>query len=89
MTLMNFLCRLFPGRCEPLKAEEPAASTTNADLGQKEAKNEALREEQLRQMGGPERSAQGTKPEEASAKRPSLTGCVAIGHSPVHWQYPP
>ena len=60
MTLMNFLCRLFPGRCEPPKTEEPAAPKTGADLGQKEAKNEALREEQLRHMegGGADRSAQ-------------------------------
>jgi hypothetical protein len=59
---MNFLCRLFPGRCEPPKVEEPVAPTTSADLGQKEAKNEALREEQLRHMeGGGAGSAQRTK----------------------------
>ena len=61
MTIMSFLCRLFPLRCEPPKAQETAAPTTSADLGQTEAKNEALREEQLRHMegGGP---AQRTKP---------------------------
>ena len=52
MTIMSFLCRLFPGRCEPPKTQETAATTTNADLGQTEAKNEALREEQLKHMGG-------------------------------------
>ena len=52
MTIMSFLCRLFPLRCEPPKAQETAAPTTSADLGQTEAKNEALREEQLRHMEG-------------------------------------
>ena len=63
MSIMSFLCRLFPGRCEPPKAET-AAPTTSADLGQTEAKNETLREEQLRHMegGGPERPVQRTKP---------------------------
>jgi hypothetical protein len=41
MTIMSFLCRLFPDRCEPPKAEQP---TTSADLGQTDAENEALRE---------------------------------------------
>jgi hypothetical protein len=44
MAIMNLLCRLF-GRCEPPKVEEAAAATASADLGQKEAKNEAVREE--------------------------------------------
>jgi hypothetical protein len=59
MTIMSFLCRSYHGRCEPPKAEQPAAPTTSADLGQTEARTEALREEQLRRMegGGPERSA--------------------------------
>jgi hypothetical protein len=52
MTIMSFLCRLFPGRCEPPKAEQRAPS---ADLGQTEAKNEALRKEQLKHMEGGER----------------------------------
>lgn len=51
MTITSFLCRLYRGRCEP-KAEHP---TTNADLGQKEAKEEALREEQLKHMEGEDR----------------------------------
>lgn len=49
MTIMRFLCDLLPGRCEPPKAQE-TARTTSPDLGQEEAKNEARREEQLRQM---------------------------------------
>ena len=51
MTLMSFLCRVLPGRCEPPKAQE-AAPTTSPDLGQTDAKNEARREEQLRHMEG-------------------------------------
>jgi hypothetical protein len=57
MTIMSFLCRLVPGRCEaPPKAEQP---TTRADLGQTDAKNKSLYEEQARHMesGEPERSA--------------------------------
>ena len=50
MTVMSLLCRLFHGRCEP--AEQRAAPTTSADLGQTEARTEALREEQLRHMEG-------------------------------------
>ena len=51
--VMNFLCRLFSGRCDP-KQDQNAGTTIRADLGQKEAKNEALSEEQLRHMeGGP------------------------------------
>ena len=58
MTVMSFLCRCFHGRCEPPKAKQPAAPMTSADLGQTEARTEALREEQLRHMeGGSERSA--------------------------------
>jgi hypothetical protein len=62
MTIMSFLCRCFSGRCEPPKAERP---TTSADLGQKEAKDEALREEQLKHMGGKdrERSASAGSPD--------------------------
>jgi hypothetical protein len=48
MTIMSFLCRLFPGRCEPPKPQETAAPSTTAD------KNEARREEQLRRMEGGE-----------------------------------
>lgn len=47
MTILSFLCRLFPGRCEPHKAEQPR---TGADLGQTKAQDEGLREEQLRHM---------------------------------------
>ena len=50
--MMNFLCRLFSGRCDP--KDQMAGTETRADLGQKEAKNEALSEEQLRHKeGGP------------------------------------
>jgi hypothetical protein len=68
MTLMSFLCSCFRGRCEPPRPEQTAATTTSADLGQKEAKNEALSEEQLRHMEGEQaaRSAQKKK----SRKRP-------------------
>jgi hypothetical protein len=66
MTILSFLCRLIPGsRCagEPTTPEQAAASRTSADLGQKEAKTEALSEQQLRHMeGGPEaRAAQQSK----------------------------
>lgn len=51
--VMNFLCRLFSGACDR-KPDQKATSAANADLGQKEAKNEALSGEQLRHMeGGP------------------------------------
>jgi hypothetical protein len=53
MTILSFLCRLIPGsRCEPPRPEQATSSATSADLGQREAKNEALREEQLKHMGG-------------------------------------
>jgi hypothetical protein len=55
MTILSFLCRLIPGsRCAgaPLMPERATASGMSADLGQREAKNEALREERLRHMGG-------------------------------------
>ena len=57
MTLLNLLCRFFPGRCasevrEPPRAERTVTPTTSADLGQMEAKIEALSKEQLRQMEG-------------------------------------
>jgi hypothetical protein len=55
MTILSFLCRLIPGsRCagEPPKPEQASPTGTSADLGQREAKNEALREEQLKHMGG-------------------------------------
>ena len=60
MILSNFLCRIFS--CVPSEPEQTAARP-RADLGQKEAKNEALSEEQLRHMeGGPAASsAQQTK----------------------------
>jgi hypothetical protein len=55
MTLMSFLCSCFRGRCESRRPEQTTGPATSADLGQKEAKNEALSEEQLRHMaGGPE-----------------------------------
>ena len=68
MTLMSFLCSCFRGRGEPPRPEHTTASATSADLGQKEAKNEAQSEEQLRHMeGGPAaRSAQ----EKKARKRP-------------------
>ena len=47
--VLNFLCRLFSSRCEPPGPETPAP-TAKADLGQKEATNEARSEEQLRHM---------------------------------------
>jgi hypothetical protein len=54
MTLLSFLCSCFRGRCEPSRPGQTAPTTTSADLGQKEAMNEALSEEQLRHMeGGP------------------------------------
>jgi hypothetical protein len=67
MTLMSFLCRLFPGRCEPPKAEHPA---TSADLGQTAAKDEALREEQLKHMegGDQERSPSSRSPDLGQTK---------------------
>jgi len=55
MSVLSFLCRLIPGsRCagEPPRPEQTAAAMTSADLGQKEAKMEAQREEQLRHMEG-------------------------------------
>ena len=60
MILSNFLCRIFS--CVPSEPEQTDARP-RADLGQKEAKNEALSEEQLRHMqGGPEaKSAQQKK----------------------------
>ena len=59
--VMNFLCGLFSSRCD--SKDQKAGTTTRADLGQKEAKNEALSEQQLRHMeGGPAaESAQGKK----------------------------
>lgn len=55
MILSNFLCRIFS--CVPSEPEQTDVRTT-ADLGQKEAKNEALSEEQLRHMeGGPKAKA--------------------------------
>jgi hypothetical protein len=56
MTLMNFLCRCFSSRCEPPKPEQTTRS--NADLGQKEAKDEAVSEEQLRHMESTDRTGQ-------------------------------
>ena len=57
MTLMRFLCCLWPGRCpsevrEPPRPEQTATPTTSADLGQTEAKTEALSKEQLKHMEG-------------------------------------
>jgi hypothetical protein len=66
--ILNFLCRLFSGKCEPRRPEQAAPSpATSADLGQKDAKNEAASEEGLRRMeGGPAaKTAQQKK-----AKRP-------------------
>jgi hypothetical protein len=66
--ILNFLCRLFSGKCEPRRPEQAAPSpATSADLGQKDAKNEVASEEQLRHMeGGPAaKTAQQKK-----AKRP-------------------
>jgi hypothetical protein len=69
---MNFLCRLFPGRCpsearearEPPAAEQTAAPVASADLGQREARNEARSKEQLGHMerGPAVKSAQQKKP---------------------------
>jgi hypothetical protein len=58
---MNFLCRLFAG-CDS-KHGQQTEPPTRADLGQKEAKDEALSEEQLRHMegGGASGSAQPNK----------------------------
>lgn len=51
MSLMHLMCRLFSGHCEPPK---PVTNDKAADLGQREAKTEAMSEEQLRHMeGGP------------------------------------
>jgi hypothetical protein len=51
--ILNFLCRLFSGKCEPRRPEQAAPSpATSADLGQKDAKNEAASEEELRHMEG-------------------------------------
>jgi hypothetical protein len=55
MTILSFLCRLIPGsRCagEPPVPQQATPSGMSADLGQREAKSEALREEQLKHMGG-------------------------------------
>ena len=55
MTILSFLCRLIPGsRCagEPPMPEQATPSGMSADLGQREAKNEALGEERLKHMGG-------------------------------------
>ena len=61
--VLHYLCRLFSGRCEPSKP----TSTTTADLGQKEAKSEALSKEQLRHMeGGP--AAKSTKRKKATSR---------------------
>jgi hypothetical protein len=49
MILSDFLCRIFS--CVPSEPEQTDART-RADLGQKEAKNEALSEEQLSHMEG-------------------------------------
>jgi hypothetical protein len=49
--VMNFLCRLFSCRCDPKQGQQ-AEPSAHADLGQKEAKDEALSEEQLRHMEG-------------------------------------
>jgi hypothetical protein len=68
MSLLSFICRLRRCPCEPPRPEQTTATATSADLGQKEAKNEALRQEQLRHMEGgqPARSAQ----EQKARKRP-------------------
>ena len=60
MILSNFLCRIFS--CVPLEPEQTDARP-GAELGQKEARNEALSEEQLRNMegGSAARSAQQKK----------------------------
>jgi hypothetical protein len=50
--MMNLLCRLFPRRCGPKNREQTTAPATGADLGQREAKREALSEEQLEHMEG-------------------------------------
>src|SRR5688572_4854701 len=72
MTLMRLLCDCFRGRCGSPRPEQ-TVTTTSADLGQKEAKNEALSEEQLRHMeGGPKAKAAHQKGE--SEAMPSGTG---------------
>jgi hypothetical protein len=50
--VMDLLCRLFPRKCAPKSREQTAAPATDADLGQREAKREALSEEQLEHMEG-------------------------------------
>jgi hypothetical protein len=61
--ITNLLCRLFPRRCAPKGQEQATAPATGADLGQREAKREALSEEQLEHMegGAAARSAQRKK----------------------------
>jgi hypothetical protein len=61
--ITNLLCRLFPRRCAPKSQEQTTAPATGADLGQREAKREALSEEQLEHMegGAAARSAQKKK----------------------------
>ena len=52
--ILHLFCRLFSGCAgeSPPKPEQTAAPTATADLGQREAKNEARREDQLKHMGG-------------------------------------
>src|SRR5262245_44026256 len=61
--ITNLLCRLFPRRCAPKGQEQTTAPATGADLGQREAKREALSDEQLEHMegGAAARSAQRKK----------------------------
>jgi hypothetical protein len=70
MTLMRFLCSLFPGRCEPSTPEQSSATADQkkADLGQKEAKDEALSEEQLRHMEGAKAAKAASKKKGESRK---------------------
>jgi hypothetical protein len=49
--MMNLLCRLFRW-CAPKSQGRTTAPATGADLGQREAKREALSEEQLEHMEG-------------------------------------
>jgi len=71
--ILSLLCRFIHGCCpgevhESPKPEQAAASTTSADLGQREAKDEALRKEQLRHMaGGP--AAKTTQQKKAKRRR--------------------
>jgi hypothetical protein len=79
MTLMRFLCSFFPGRCEPPKPEQTAAPTTSADLGQREAKNETLSDQQLRHMeGGPATESAQRKKRKGSV---DSRACLICGES--------